>query len=48
MWCKMFNLQCFAVFRAYPKLLASVKWGKQEDVLETHRLLERSSAWDNR
>ncbi|KAA8579955.1 hypothetical protein FQN60_005490 [Etheostoma spectabile] len=32
---------------AYPKLLGSVRWGKQEDVLATHRLLERSSAWDS-
>lgn len=34
--------------RAYPKLLGSVRWGKQEDVLAAHRLLERSSAWDSR
>ncbi|CAF96276.1 unnamed protein product, partial [Tetraodon nigroviridis] len=33
--------------RAYPKLLSSVRWGRQEDVSETHRLLERSSAWDS-
>uniref|UniRef100_A0A3Q3WVJ2 Phosphatidylinositol 4,5-bisphosphate 3-kinase catalytic subunit gamma isoform n=1 Tax=Mola mola TaxID=94237 RepID=A0A3Q3WVJ2_MOLML len=42
-----FRHECMRDPRAYPKLLASVKWGKQEDVLETHRLLERSSAWDN-
>lgn len=34
--------------RAYPKLLSSVRWGRQEDVLEMHRLLECSSAWDSR
>lgn len=39
---------CLPLFRAYPKLLGSVRWGKQEDVLEMHRLLERSSAWDSR
>ncbi|KAK2858774.1 hypothetical protein Q5P01_003394 [Channa striata] len=41
-----FRHECMRDPRAYPKLLGSVKWGKQEDVLATHRLLERSSAWD--
>uniref|UniRef100_A0A669CEU9 Phosphatidylinositol 4,5-bisphosphate 3-kinase catalytic subunit gamma isoform n=1 Tax=Oreochromis niloticus TaxID=8128 RepID=A0A669CEU9_ORENI len=41
-----FRHECMRVPRAYPKLLGSVRWGKQEDVLATHRLLERSSAWD--
>ncbi|XP_033989311.1 phosphatidylinositol 4,5-bisphosphate 3-kinase catalytic subunit gamma isoform [Trematomus bernacchii] len=42
-----FRTECMRDPRAYPKLLASVRWGKQEDVLATHRLLERSSAWDS-
>ncbi|XP_029681180.1 phosphatidylinositol 4,5-bisphosphate 3-kinase catalytic subunit gamma isoform isoform X1 [Takifugu rubripes] len=42
-----FRHECTRDPRAYPKLLSSVSWGKQEDVLETHRLLERSSAWDS-
>ncbi|XP_058482220.1 phosphatidylinositol 4,5-bisphosphate 3-kinase catalytic subunit gamma isoform isoform X2 [Solea solea] len=42
-----FRHECLRNPRAYPKLLGSVKWGKQEDVLATHRLLERSSAWDS-
>lgn len=41
-----FRQECMKHPRAYPKLLGSVRWGKQEDVLATHRLLERSSAWD--
>uniref|UniRef100_A0A1A8JDT7 Phosphatidylinositol 4,5-bisphosphate 3-kinase catalytic subunit gamma isoform n=1 Tax=Nothobranchius kuhntae TaxID=321403 RepID=A0A1A8JDT7_NOTKU len=41
-----FRHECMRHPRAYPKLLGSVRWGKQEDVLSTHRLLERSSAWD--
>lgn len=41
-----FRHECMRDPRAYPKLLGSVRWGKQEDVLATHRLLERSSAWD--
>uniref|UniRef100_A0A8C5HE99 Phosphatidylinositol 4,5-bisphosphate 3-kinase catalytic subunit gamma isoform n=1 Tax=Gouania willdenowi TaxID=441366 RepID=A0A8C5HE99_GOUWI len=42
-----FRHECMRDPRAYPKLLSSVRWGKQEDVLATHRLLERSSAWDS-
>uniref|UniRef100_A0A3B4XYX8 Phosphatidylinositol 4,5-bisphosphate 3-kinase catalytic subunit gamma isoform n=1 Tax=Seriola lalandi dorsalis TaxID=1841481 RepID=A0A3B4XYX8_SERLL len=42
-----FRQECMRDPRAYPKLLGSVRWGKQEDVLATHRLLERSSAWDS-
>ncbi|KAM9845543.1 phosphatidylinositol 4,5-bisphosphate 3-kinase catalytic subunit gamma isoform [Aulostomus maculatus] len=42
-----FKQECVRDPRAYPKLLSSVRWGKQEDVLATHRLLERSSAWDS-
>ncbi|XP_029016197.1 phosphatidylinositol 4,5-bisphosphate 3-kinase catalytic subunit gamma isoform [Betta splendens] len=42
-----FRHECMRDPRAYPKLLGSVKWGKQEDVLAIHRLLERSSAWDS-
>ncbi|KAM7366915.1 hypothetical protein PAMP_014851 [Pampus punctatissimus] len=42
-----FRHECMRDPRAYPKLLGSVKWGKQEDVLATHHLLERSSAWDS-
>uniref|UniRef100_A0A3P8U060 Phosphatidylinositol 4,5-bisphosphate 3-kinase catalytic subunit gamma isoform n=1 Tax=Amphiprion percula TaxID=161767 RepID=A0A3P8U060_AMPPE len=41
-----FRHECMRDPRAYPKLLGSVRWGKQEDVLATHHLLERSSAWD--
>ncbi|CAN9508131.1 unnamed protein product [Ophioblennius macclurei] len=41
-----FRHECMRDPRAYPKLLGSVRWGKQEDVLATHRLLDRSSAWD--
>uniref|UniRef100_A0A3Q2P3R0 Phosphatidylinositol-4,5-bisphosphate 3-kinase, catalytic subunit gamma n=1 Tax=Fundulus heteroclitus TaxID=8078 RepID=A0A3Q2P3R0_FUNHE len=41
-----FRHECMRDPRAYPKLLGSVRWGKQEDVLATHRLLERSYAWD--
>ncbi|XP_068611237.1 phosphatidylinositol 4,5-bisphosphate 3-kinase catalytic subunit gamma isoform [Brachionichthys hirsutus] len=41
-----FRHECVRDPRAYPKLLGSVRWGNQEDVLETHRLLERSAAWD--
>ncbi|KAM4569212.1 phosphatidylinositol 4,5-bisphosphate 3-kinase catalytic subunit gamma isoform 1-T2 [Odontesthes bonariensis] len=41
-----FRHECMRHPRAYPKLLGSVRWGKQEDVLATHRLLERCSAWD--
>lgn len=42
-----FRHECMRHPRAYPKLLGSVRWGKQEDVLATHRLLERSSVWDS-
>uniref|UniRef100_A0A665UKR0 Uncharacterized protein n=1 Tax=Echeneis naucrates TaxID=173247 RepID=A0A665UKR0_ECHNA len=42
-----FRQECMRDPRAYPKLLSSVRWGKQEDVLTTHHLLERSSAWDS-
>ncbi|XP_053718195.1 phosphatidylinositol 4,5-bisphosphate 3-kinase catalytic subunit gamma isoform [Synchiropus splendidus] len=42
-----FRHECMKDPRAYPKLLSSVRWGKQEDVLATHRLLERSSVWDS-
>ncbi|XP_029901751.1 phosphatidylinositol 4,5-bisphosphate 3-kinase catalytic subunit gamma isoform [Myripristis murdjan] len=42
-----FRHECMRHPRAYPKLLSSVRWGKQEDVLITHRLLERSTAWDS-
>nr|XP_057934691.1 phosphatidylinositol 4,5-bisphosphate 3-kinase catalytic subunit gamma isoform isoform X3 [Doryrhamphus excisus] len=42
-----FRHGCMRDPRAYPKLLSSVRWGKQEDVLATHRLLERSTAWDS-
>ncbi|XP_076007233.1 phosphatidylinositol 4,5-bisphosphate 3-kinase catalytic subunit gamma isoform [Genypterus blacodes] len=42
-----FRHECMRHPRAYPKLLGSVRWGRQEDVLATHRLLERSSAWDS-
>ncbi|KAI3366937.1 hypothetical protein L3Q82_009577 [Scortum barcoo] len=42
-----FRHECMRDPRAYPKLLSSVKWGRQEDVLATHQLLERSSAWDS-
>ncbi|XP_037551594.1 phosphatidylinositol 4,5-bisphosphate 3-kinase catalytic subunit gamma isoform [Nematolebias whitei] len=41
-----FRHECMRDPRAYPKLLGSVRWGKQEDVLAMHCLLERSSAWD--
>uniref|UniRef100_A0A3Q3NMN1 Phosphatidylinositol 4,5-bisphosphate 3-kinase catalytic subunit gamma isoform n=1 Tax=Mastacembelus armatus TaxID=205130 RepID=A0A3Q3NMN1_9TELE len=41
-----FRHECMRDPRAYPKLLGSVRWGKQEDVLITHHLLERSNAWD--
>lgn len=41
-----FRHECMRDPRAYPKLLGSVRWGKQEDVLATHRLLDRSNAWD--
>ncbi|XP_043944471.1 phosphatidylinositol 4,5-bisphosphate 3-kinase catalytic subunit gamma isoform [Protopterus annectens] len=33
--------------KAYPKLLSSVKWGLQEDVLKIHQLLSRQEAWDS-
>ncbi|XP_034019461.1 phosphatidylinositol 4,5-bisphosphate 3-kinase catalytic subunit gamma isoform [Thalassophryne amazonica] len=42
-----FRHECMRHPRAYPKLLSSIRWGKQEDVLATHCLLERSSAWDS-
>ncbi|XP_061922317.1 phosphatidylinositol 4,5-bisphosphate 3-kinase catalytic subunit gamma isoform isoform X2 [Entelurus aequoreus] len=42
-----FRHGCMRDPRAYPKLLSSVRWGKQEDVLATHRLLERCTAWDS-
>ncbi|KAK5600011.1 Phosphatidylinositol 4,5-bisphosphate 3-kinase catalytic subunit gamma isoform [Crenichthys baileyi] len=41
-----FRHECMRDPRAYPKLLGSVRWGKQEDVLAIHRLLDRSNAWD--
>uniref|UniRef100_A0A674AEX5 Phosphatidylinositol 4,5-bisphosphate 3-kinase catalytic subunit gamma isoform n=1 Tax=Salmo trutta TaxID=8032 RepID=A0A674AEX5_SALTR len=41
-----FREECMRHPRAYPKLLGSVRWGRQEAVLATHRLLERSSVWD--
>uniref|UniRef100_A0A674D4L5 Phosphatidylinositol 4,5-bisphosphate 3-kinase catalytic subunit gamma isoform n=1 Tax=Salmo trutta TaxID=8032 RepID=A0A674D4L5_SALTR len=41
-----FREECMRHPRAYPKLLGSVLWGRQEAVLATHRLLERSSVWD--
>uniref|UniRef100_A0A4W5JWY5 Phosphatidylinositol 4,5-bisphosphate 3-kinase catalytic subunit gamma isoform n=1 Tax=Hucho hucho TaxID=62062 RepID=A0A4W5JWY5_9TELE len=41
-----FREECMRHPRAYPKLLGSVRWGRQEAVLTTHRLLERSSVWD--
>ncbi|XP_077401425.1 phosphatidylinositol 4,5-bisphosphate 3-kinase catalytic subunit gamma isoform [Vanacampus margaritifer] len=42
-----FRHECMRDPRAYPKLLSSVRWGKQEDALATHRLLERCTAWDS-
>lgn len=42
-----FRHECVKHPKAYPKLLGSVRWGKQEDVLATHKLLECSSAWDD-
>uniref|UniRef100_A0A4W5RCS3 Phosphatidylinositol 4,5-bisphosphate 3-kinase catalytic subunit gamma isoform n=1 Tax=Hucho hucho TaxID=62062 RepID=A0A4W5RCS3_9TELE len=41
-----FREECMRHPRAYPKLLGSVRWGRQEAVLTTHGLLERSSVWD--
>lgn len=41
-----FAHECVRHPTAYPKFLGSVKWGKQEAVMATHRLLERSTAWD--
>ncbi|XP_065129548.1 phosphatidylinositol 4,5-bisphosphate 3-kinase catalytic subunit gamma isoform [Paramisgurnus dabryanus] len=41
-----FRQECMKDPKAYPKFLSSVKWGKQEDVAITHRLLERSTVWD--
>nr|XP_033814765.1 phosphatidylinositol 4,5-bisphosphate 3-kinase catalytic subunit gamma isoform isoform X1 [Geotrypetes seraphini]XP_033814766.1 phosphatidylinositol 4,5-bisphosphate 3-kinase catalytic subunit gamma isoform isoform X1 [Geotrypetes seraphini]XP_033814767.1 phosphatidylinositol 4,5-bisphosphate 3-kinase catalytic subunit gamma isoform isoform X1 [Geotrypetes seraphini] len=32
--------------KAYPKLLASVKWGHQETVAKTYQLLAKKEAWD--
>ncbi|XP_077566175.1 phosphatidylinositol 4,5-bisphosphate 3-kinase catalytic subunit gamma isoform [Stigmatopora nigra] len=42
-----FRHECMRDPRAYPKLLSSVRWGKQEDALATHQMLERCSAWDS-
>ncbi|CAL8242415.1 unnamed protein product [Merluccius merluccius] len=42
-----FRHECIRHPRAYPKLLASVCWGRQEDVQAAHSMLERSSAWDS-
>ncbi|CAL8405373.1 unnamed protein product [Arctogadus glacialis] len=42
-----FRHECMRHPRAYPKLLASVRWGRQEDVQAAHAMLERSSAWDS-
>ncbi|KAM6986839.1 phosphatidylinositol 4,5-bisphosphate 3-kinase catalytic subunit gamma isoform 2-T2 [Aplochiton taeniatus] len=41
-----FRHECMRHPRAYPKLLASVQWGKQDEVLAIHRLLEKSTVWD--
>uniref|UniRef100_A0A8B9J6Z5 Phosphatidylinositol 4,5-bisphosphate 3-kinase catalytic subunit gamma isoform n=1 Tax=Astyanax mexicanus TaxID=7994 RepID=A0A8B9J6Z5_ASTMX len=41
-----FRQDCMRHPSAYPKFLGSVKWGKQEDVMATHQLLERSTTWD--
>lgn len=41
-----FRQECVRHPSAYPKFLGSVKWGNQEDVLATHHLLEKSTAWD--
>uniref|UniRef100_A0A6Q2XD37 Phosphatidylinositol 4,5-bisphosphate 3-kinase catalytic subunit gamma isoform n=1 Tax=Esox lucius TaxID=8010 RepID=A0A6Q2XD37_ESOLU len=41
-----FRQECMRHPSAYPKLLSSVRWGRQEAVLATHRLLERSTVWD--
>ncbi|XP_060759825.1 phosphatidylinositol 4,5-bisphosphate 3-kinase catalytic subunit gamma isoform isoform X1 [Neoarius graeffei] len=41
-----FRQECVRHPSAYPKFLGSVKWGKQEAVMATHRLLERSTTWD--
>ncbi|CAL8323759.1 unnamed protein product [Lota lota] len=42
-----FRHECMRHPRAYPKLLASVRWGRQEDVQAAHAMLESSSAWDS-
>ncbi|XP_077449409.1 phosphatidylinositol 4,5-bisphosphate 3-kinase catalytic subunit gamma isoform isoform X1 [Stigmatopora argus] len=42
-----FRHECMRDPRAYPKLLSSVRWGKQEDALATHQMLERCTAWDS-
>ncbi|KAL7828284.1 hypothetical protein AOLI_G00314360 [Acnodon oligacanthus] len=41
-----FRQECMRHPTAYPKFLGSVKWGKQEAVMATHQLLERSTTWD--
>uniref|UniRef100_A0AAY4DS11 Phosphatidylinositol 4,5-bisphosphate 3-kinase catalytic subunit gamma isoform n=1 Tax=Denticeps clupeoides TaxID=299321 RepID=A0AAY4DS11_9TELE len=41
-----FKQECLRNPKAYPKFLGSVKWGKQEAVMTTHQLLERSTTWD--
>ncbi|XP_063073169.1 phosphatidylinositol 4,5-bisphosphate 3-kinase catalytic subunit gamma isoform [Engraulis encrasicolus] len=41
-----FRQECMRHPKAYPKFLGSVKWGKQEAVMMTHQLLERTTTWD--
>lgn len=41
-----FRHECVRHPTAYPKFLGSVKWGKQEAVMATHYLLEKSTTWD--
>ncbi|KAG7320109.1 hypothetical protein KOW79_015962 [Hemibagrus wyckioides] len=41
-----FRQECVRHPSAYPKFLGSVKWGKQEAVMATHHLLDKSTAWD--
>ncbi|KAI7792111.1 phosphatidylinositol 4, partial [Triplophysa rosa] len=41
-----FRQECLRDPKAYPKFFSSVKWGKQEAVSITHRLLEQSTVWD--
>lgn len=41
-----FRQECVRHTLAFPKFFSSVNWGKQDDVIATHKLLEKTTTWD--